>query len=79
MIATIKRRQSPLISVVDAVFRKIRNGSSHGTTMCSHHTDELVWLKIIRHTMVDYQQLIWFILFIVCTAQGERHTNQKKH
>ena len=40
MIANMKKRQSTLISVVDAVFRKIRNGQLHGTTMCSGHTGE---------------------------------------
>ena len=79
MIANMKKRQSTLISVVDAVFRKIQNGPSHGTTMSSHHMGQLVWLKIIRHRMEDHQTLIWIILFIVCSAQSERHTNQKKH
>ena len=79
MIANMRKRQSTLISVVDAVFRKNRNGPSHGTTMRSHHTGQLVWRKTIRHRMEDYQTLIWIILFIVCSAQSERHTNQKKH
>ena len=69
MIANMKKRQSTLIAVVDAVFQKIRNGPSHGTTMWSHHTGQLVWLKIIRPRMEDYQKIIWIILFIVCSAQ----------
>ena len=39
MIAKMKKRQSILISVVDAVFPKIQNGPSHGTTMWSHTRD----------------------------------------
>ena len=42
MIANMKKKQSTLISVVDADFWKIQNGPSHGTTMCSHHTGQLV-------------------------------------
>ena len=79
MIANRKKRKATLISVVDAVFQKIQNSPSHGTTMWSHHAGQLVWLKIIRHRMEDYQELIWIILFIVCSAQGEGHTNHKKH
>ena len=79
MITNMKDRQSTWISVADAFFWKNRNGSSHGSTMCSHHTGQLVWLKVIRHRMEDYQTLIWIIFFIVCSAQSETHTNQKKH
>ena len=48
MIANMKKRQSTLIGVVDAVFPEIRNGPLHGTTMRSHHSGQLLWLK-------DYQ------------------------
>ena len=72
MISNMKKRQSTLISLVDAVFPKIRNGLSHGTTMSSHHTGQLVWLKIITHRMEDYQKLIWIILLIVCSAMYVR-------
>ena len=57
MIANMKKGQSPLISVVDAVFRKIRNSPSDGTTMWRHHTGQLIWLKIIRHRMEVYHKL----------------------
>ena len=70
-----EKRQSTLISLVDAVFRKIRNRPSHGTRMLSHHRGQLAWLKVIRHRMGDYRKLICIILFIVCSAQRERHTN----
>ena len=79
MIANMKRRQSTLIGVGDAVFQNIRNGPSHCTTMCRDHTGQLVWLKIIRHRREDYKNLISIMLFIVCSAQSESHTNQKKH
>ena len=72
MIANMKKRQSTLIGGVDAVFEKIRNGPSHGTTMWSHHTGQLVWLKIFRHRMEDYEKKFGssFSLYVLQKMRG---------
>ena len=72
MIASMKKRQSTFIGVVNAVFREIRNGPSHGNTMWSHHTGQFVWLKIIRHRMDDYQKIFrsYFSMYVVHKVRG---------